>query len=61
MTMGTPPLFHLLLPNSVEVEILLAGFSSRPGTSWLTAVSGKRNNQIIIQSWVFNSRRASGC
>lgn len=35
--------------------------ASMRSTIWLTAVSGKRNNQIIIQSWVFNSRRASGC
>lgn len=35
--------------------------ASMRSTIWLTAVSGKRNNQIIIQSWVFNSRKASGC
>lgn len=60
-TPRAPCLFLLILPNSFQVEILLADFSSMPGTSWLTAVSGKRNNQIIIQSWVFNSRKASGC
>jgi hypothetical protein len=43
-----------------QVAILQVDFSMH-STIWLTAVSGKRNNQIIIQSWVFNSRKASGC
>lgn len=45
----------------LQVEILQVDFCSMRSTIWLTAVSGKRNNQIIIQSWVFNSRKASGC
>lgn len=44
-----------------QVEILQVDFCGMRSTIWLTAVSGKRNNQIIIQPWVFNSRKASGC
>lgn len=51
----------LILLNPFQVEILQVYFFSMRSTIWLTAVSGKRNNQIIIQSWVFNSRKASGC
>lgn len=44
-----------------QVEMSQVDFCSTHSTIWLTAISGKRNNQIIIQSWVFNSRKASGC
>lgn len=44
-----------------QMEILQVIFCSMHSTIWLTAIPGKRNNQIIIQSWVFNSRKASGC
>lgn len=53
------PRFSSMIP--FQVEILQVDFCSMRSTIWLTAVSGKRNNQIIIQSWVFNSRKASGC
>lgn len=53
------PRFSSMVP--FQVEILQVDFCSMRSTIWLTAVSGKRNNQIIIQSWVFNSRKASGC